>query len=804
MILFRVCVAVFVFTASVESRAADRPNIIIFMTDDMGFSDLGCYGSEIETPNLDALAMGGVRFTQFYNTARCCPTRASLLTGLYAHQAGVGGMTKDEGPSRPGYRGRLMENCVTIAEVLGPSGYRTIHTGKWHVGDKKKEWWPLGRGFDRTFGSPAGGGFYFRPSGFRLPRFIVRNDDVIYDMENDPPEGWYTTDAYTDEGLDFVREATEEDKPFFWYCAYNAPHYPLKAKPADIEKYRGRYKVGWDAIRSRRHDRLIELGIIDRKWELSPRPNEIPAWSELTEQQRDEQDLRMATYAAMIDCIDQNVGKVVQELKRIGEYENTLILFLHDNGGCAEGGNLGTNKGKGECGTVDSEAYYGKCWANVSDSPFRKYKSQIHEGGISTPLIAHWPGGIEAAVEGELVTEPGHVIDLMATCVDVAKAEYPRRRNGHAIVPMEGKSLRPAFSGKELGRDQPLFFEHSGNRGVRNGQWKLVALKGGDWELYDVEADRTELHDLAQTRPEKVKQLRSLYDEWAHRCFVNKSPKRSKAGAATKNKSTRKDLVTPVMTNGPPTAGKRVRQVSPEYAGTDVYHSLYLPEDWKPKGKFPVIVEYTGNKFPPGKGSGEVKDANLGYGMSGGKGFIWIVMPYIEKDKQRNAVTWWGDRQATVDYCKVNLPRICDQYGGDRNNVIVCGFSRGAIGTSYIALADDEIAALWKGVFTHDHFDGHRQWGYPESDRDSALRRLARLKGRPVLVGGQNADQIRQSYLNDHLGLAQFTFLQVPTDKIFSIPEGPYLHPHTDLWMHRESDQRKIARQWLQRVVDSD
>ncbi len=261
------------------------------------------------------------------------------------------------------------------------------------------------------------------------------------------------------------------------------------------------------------------------------------------------------------------------------------------------------------------------------------------------------------------------------------------------------------------------------------------------------------------------------------------------------------DLVTPAMTDEAPAAGKRVRQVAPEYAKTDVYHSLYLPVDWKPGGKYPVIVEYTGNKFTPGKGSGEVKDANLGYGMSGGVGFIWVAMPYVEQGRKQNAVTWWGDKQATIDYCKVNLPRICRQFGGDPDNVFICGFSRGAIGASYIGLADDEIAALWKGMFTHDHFDGHRKWGYPDSDRASALERLARLEGRPVLVGGQHASHVRDQFLKDHMHLARFTFLDVPTSKIFKIPEGPFVHPHTDLWMHRGSEYCQQARAWLQNVL---
>ncbi|MDP3069397.1 MAG: hypothetical protein Q8N18_03870 [Opitutaceae bacterium] len=255
------------------------------------------------------------------------------------------------------------------------------------------------------------------------------------------------------------------------------------------------------------------------------------------------------------------------------------------------------------------------------------------------------------------------------------------------------------------------------------------------------------------------------------------------------------------MTSDAPAAGKRVRQVAPEYTGTEVYHSLYLPTDWKPGGRYPVIVEYTGNKFPASNSSGEVKDANLGYGLSGGTGYIWVVLPCVEVGRRANAVTWWGDRDATVAYCKDNLPRICAAFGGDPDRMVVCGFSRGAIATSYIGLADDEIAARWTAVITHDHFDGQRSWNYPTSDRASALVRLARLRGRPVLVCGQNATQVREQFLQNHLGLAQFTFLDVPMKAIFRIPEGNVIHPHTDLWLHRASPQRDQARAWLKNVA---
>ena len=500
--------------------ASDRPNIILIMTDDMGYSDLGCFGSEIETPHLDSLAAKGLRFSQFYNAGKCCPTRASLLTGLWSHQAGIGAMTRDE--KLPGYRGRLNENCVTIGEVLGPAGYSTIQTGKWHVGGKKKEWWPSRRGFLKSFGSPLGGGFYFRPSAFNQYREVVRNETVLYTPKIDPPKGWYTTDAYTDEGLTFVKEAVEDEKPFFWYCAYNAPHWPLRAKPEDIAKYHGKYDGGWDIIREQRHRRLLKLGLIPKGTKLAQRDAKVPAWDSLTQEQQAEQATYMETYAAMVDCVDQNVGKIVRDLKQLGAYENTLIMFLCDNGGSAEPSTLGTNRNKAKVGTAESFAFYGASWANVSDTPFRKFKSHLHEGGIATPFVAHWPAGISNNLHGQTVHQPTHLVDLMATCVDLSGATYPQTFKGQDIHPMEGTSLRPSFTGCQVNRQTPLFFEFNGYRAIRDGQWKLVAPKGKPWELYDMDSDRSEQNDLAKEHPEKVEGLSKLHAEWAERCNVVK------------------------------------------------------------------------------------------------------------------------------------------------------------------------------------------------------------------------------------------------------------------------------------------
>ena len=506
-----------------NDKRPDKPNVIVIMCDDMGFSDIGCYGSEIETPNLDKLAANGLRFTQFYNTARCCPTRASLLTGLYSHQAGVGHMTGDYG--QPGYIGRLNKKCVTIAEALKPAGYRTFVTGKWHVGAKEKDWWPLQRGFDRFYGVPEGGGFYFKPTAGRS---IVLDNEILHTKDGSAvPEGWYSTDAWTDHGIKFVEQAVKQKQPFFWYLAHNAPHWPLQATDEDITRYKGKYLKGWDALRAERHRRMMKMGIVTKNWPITPRDSQAPAWDQLDDAKKEEMDLKMAIYAAQIDRVDQNIGKLVAKLKELGIFENTLILFLADNGGCAEGGKFGFDRHKDKrIGTAESHSSYGLAWANASDTPFRRYKHWVHEGGIATPLIAHWPAVIKQ--RGKLTHQPGHVIDIMATCVDVARAQYPSEYNGNKIIPMEGRSLVPAFGNKPIDREA-IYWEHEGNRAVRLGKWKLVSRHPEDWELYDLEADRTELNDLSEKYPEKLAGLKELYKSWAERCGVRPWPVRRPA-----------------------------------------------------------------------------------------------------------------------------------------------------------------------------------------------------------------------------------------------------------------------------------
>jgi arylsulfatase len=494
--------------------AANRPNIVVILADDMGWSDVGAYGGEIETPHLDALAKGGVRFTQFYNTARCCPTRAALLTGLYQHQAGIGHMVANDGI--PSYQGFLNDRCVTLAEVLKPAGYTTLMTGKWHVGSAPGQW-PLDRGFDRFWGTPSGGGVYFKDTlELRKEVFFVSGAERI-----EPPADLHVTDTFTDRALDFVDEAvTRTRKPFFLYLAHIAPHWPLQAKPADIAKYAGRYDLGWDAVRERRFARQKEMGLVARDAVLSPRDPQAKPWSEMPEVARKELAHRMEIYAAQVDCIDQNVGRLVAKLKALGQFENTLILFLSDNGCSAEGGPGGFSRGVegAPIGTGRSYASAGLEWANASNTPFRKFKVATHEGGISTPLIAHWPAGISG--RGELRHQAGHVIDLMPTVVELAGATYPASRHNRVIQPAEGRSLAPALTGRPAPVARTLFWEHEGNKAVRLGDWKAVAKGRTAWELYDLSSDRAEGHNLATAQPAKTQELATLWQEWAARCGV--------------------------------------------------------------------------------------------------------------------------------------------------------------------------------------------------------------------------------------------------------------------------------------------
>ncbi len=520
IVIFSVCLGVVLSYHPAAAVAGDPPDIVIIMADDMGFSDLGCYGGEIKTPILDGLAAGGLRFSQFYNAARCCPTRASLLTGLYPHQAGIGAMVSRG--NEPGYLGRLNDNCVTLAEVLRAAGYHTAMTGKWHVTHfdysanpfLHRESWPLQRGFDRFFGTLAGGGSFYDPVS------LMRGNEFI-----EPGEDFYYTHAINDEAAAFVDQAPA-DRPLFLYVAHVAPHWPLHALEEDIKRYDGVYDIGWDQIRLQRHARLIELGLIDSGTVLSPRSRQVPAWD--TADHKPWQARRMAVHAAMVDSMDQGIGRLIEALKKRGRFDNTLILFLSDNGGSDEviqgqqtrHGNFARGGTSPEVmpGPADTYASYGRPWANASNTPFRLYKKWNHEGGIATPLIAHWPAGITD--KGGIRHQPGHVIDLMATVVDLSGAEYPGSHNGHEITPMEGVSLRPAFAGEPLQREA-LYWEHFGQRAIRMGSWKLVGGRN-NWELYNLDQDRTELNDLADQHPGRVEQMAAMWQLWAERCQVKK------------------------------------------------------------------------------------------------------------------------------------------------------------------------------------------------------------------------------------------------------------------------------------------
>ena len=489
---------------------ADRPNIVLILNDDMGFSDLGCYGGEVITPTLDRLASNGLRFTQFYNTARCCPSRASLLTGLHPHQTGVGHMMGDDGID--GYRGDLNDRCATIAEALREHGYRNYMSGKWHVSrhvgpDGPKHSWPIQRGFDRYYGIITGAANYWKPHTLTRGNTQINLDDL--------PDDYFFTDAISDEAAGFVHDhaKNDADDPFFLYVAYTAPHWPLHAHEEDIARYKGRFDDGWDALRGDRLSRMRRMGLLKDEWELTPRDPSQRPWNEA--EHRAWNLRRMEAYAAQIDRMDHGIGRIAASLEATGQLENTLIMFLADNGGCAE--ELGRNNPEIMPGPEETYQSYGVPWANVSNTPFRLYKHWAHEGGIATPLIVHWPNGIQA--QGELRHEPGQLPDIMATCLEASGADYPETLGDREILPLEGHSLLPLFENSDNGKEA-FYWEHEGNRAVRQDNWKLVNRHPGGWELYNIEADRTEMRDLADDRPNVVRELSMLWDDWAGRCNV--------------------------------------------------------------------------------------------------------------------------------------------------------------------------------------------------------------------------------------------------------------------------------------------
>ena len=562
---------IFFFGAIESMKAQQRPNIILIMSDDMGYSDIGCYGSEIKTPVLDGLAKNGLRYTQFYNQARCCPTRASLMTGLYPHQAGMGWMDAVN-HNLPGYQGQLNNHCLTIAQVLKSAGYNTYMVGKWHLQNEKNTTqdspnydWPLQRGFDKFYGILKGA------SNFYDPGTLCRGNTLIsaFNDPEYPSTNYYFTNALSDNAVKYIKE-DDDKKPFFIYVAYTAAHWPMQAPEEAIAKYKGKYDEGWEILRQNRLKKMKQVGVIGQNINLSPL--DARPWAE--EEDKIYMTRRMETYAAMIEIMDQGIGKIVDALKKKNEYENTIILFLEDNGGNAEGymfggpngetipaskdyltlkilkpeepqpaGNPGiTRDGKivmqGKkvmAGPADTYLTYLKPWAQVSNTPFKEYKHFVHEGGIATPLIVHWPAGINK--KDEIRTQIGNVIDIMPTLVDLAGATYPKTHNNEFILPIAGESLVPTFSNKALQR-KAIFWEHEMNKAVRMGKWKLVSTgeiydgtygnwkyyKSGAWELYNMDIDRSELTNLAGKYPEIVRNMVAMWNEWTKKVPVYPTP----------------------------------------------------------------------------------------------------------------------------------------------------------------------------------------------------------------------------------------------------------------------------------------
>ena len=482
----------------------ERPNIVIILADDLGYSDIGAYGGEIATPNLDALAAGGLRYRQFYNAGRCCPTRASLLTGRYPHAVGMGGMVSMIGNTlRPGpYQGYLSEEATTMAEMLRDAGYRTYMSGKWHVGERPQHW-PRQRGFDRYFGLISGASSYFE---------LIRNQSQVREMALDdtpwtpPEEGFYMTDAFSDYAVQFLQEHGQAATaaPFFLYLAYTAPHWPLHALPEDIARYRDRYHVGWDALRAERHARMLKMGLIDERHVIPPRPARLGAWEDAEDQE--DWALRMAVYAAMVDRMDQGIGKVIEQLRTMQALDNTLVIFLADNGGCAESiGYRRLHDPARQPGERGSYVAYQEGWAMASNTPFRLYKQWVHEGGILTPFIAHWPRGIAQA--GAIIDAPGHIIDLVPTVGAITGSTLPQT---------DGASLAAHFESAPAAMQRTLYWEHIGHRAVRQDDWKLVMdRRAGEWELYDLASDPVEVRNLIASHPDLADELAERWHAWA-------------------------------------------------------------------------------------------------------------------------------------------------------------------------------------------------------------------------------------------------------------------------------------------------
>lgn len=504
-------------TIAQQSQNKKRPNIVLILADDMGFSDIGSFGSTTQTPVLDKMAAEGLKMTNFYNASRCCPTRASLMTGLFQHQAGVGDMMNTR--LQPAYQGYLNKECVTIAEALKVGGYATFMTGKWHLGQAKENW-PTRRGFDQYFGLIDGANSYFENRPYRPNQKLTI---VLNEEEFKTGNGYYSTNAYTDFAIKFIEEKRQPNQPFFLYMAFQAPHWPLHALPEDIAKYKGTFMKGWDVLRQQRFEKQKQMGVIPQDQTLSPRAAELPDWDSLTQKEKEDWDDKMAVYSAMIDRMDQNIGKLKAKLKELGEEENTVFMFLSDNGGSNE--TINTTgftpqiiaSSKMDASNPQSFTAYGYQGANVSNTPFRSFKHWEYEGGTATPFIAYGPKWIKP----QLNHQPAHIIDVMNTCLELANVSYPTTYNGQQITPTSGKSLVHMFQKKRWKGHDALFFEHEGNRALRAGNWKLVSeYPANQWQLYNLLSDRAEQNNLVVKYSDRVKTMSKKYDKWANRTGV--------------------------------------------------------------------------------------------------------------------------------------------------------------------------------------------------------------------------------------------------------------------------------------------
>lgn len=501
ILLFICCVSL-----SFSQKKNLKPNIIVILADDMGFSDIGCFGGEIPTPNLDKLASKGIRLNNFYNTGRCCPSRASLLTGVYPQEAGVGYMVEPV-ENNPAYQGYLNRETVTFAETMKEAGYFTAIAGKWHVGHQAGQG-PHERGFMRSLAAPVGGFMYTGQ-----PRAQIFLNGKPTKAGVDIPNHEYVTDLWADYGLKFIDEAQANQKPFLLYLAHNAPHFPLQAPAEDIARFKGKYMAGWEKLRQERYNRQMTMKLLGKNYDLPPINPKVPAWESLSQAEKERYDTMMAIYAAMVSHLDESIGKLVKALEEKGILDNTLILFFSDNGGNAESGVKGITQGD-TLGNRNSNVFLGQCWAELNNTPLWLYKHHTSEGGIASPFIAHWPKGISAKLQGKIVDSPAHLVDIMPTLLDLGQGTYPTTFNGKTIKPQRGTSLRPAFEGKKLNRSQPIYWEHEGNRAIRMGDWKAVSNLTEPWQLYNLKTDRTELNDLSSSKPNILHDLVTKYEQW--------------------------------------------------------------------------------------------------------------------------------------------------------------------------------------------------------------------------------------------------------------------------------------------------